>query len=54
MVEEPTINEITPILDEALSHLSEVDRTAVVRRFLQGENFAEIGEALGTSERSSS
>jgi RNA polymerase sigma factor (sigma-70 family) len=48
--EEPTTAEVLPLLDEALSRLGEADRTAVVLRFLQGLNFAQISAATGASE----
>ncbi|MGN6367963.1 MAG: RNA polymerase sigma factor [Phycisphaerae bacterium] len=37
-------------LDEALLALAAVDREVVVRRYLQGESFAEVGRAVGMSE----
>jgi RNA polymerase sigma factor (sigma-70 family) len=48
--DEPTTAHVLPLLDEALSHLSEADRTAVVLRFLQGLSFAEVGSATGATE----
>jgi RNA polymerase sigma factor (sigma-70 family) len=48
--EEPTAEELTPLLDEALSTLGETDRAAVVMRFLRGQSFADVGAALGTTE----
>lgn len=42
--------ELQPMLDAALHELSEVDRNAVVLRFLAGRSLAEIGAALGTNE----
>jgi RNA polymerase sigma factor (sigma-70 family) len=44
------LDQIPPLLDEALSRLSEVDRTAVVLRFLQGKSFAQVAAATGTTE----
>ena len=49
-LEEPTAEDLAPLLDDALSHLNDVDRSAVVVRFLQGRSFAEVGAATGTSE----
>jgi len=48
--EEPTADELLPMLDDALAKLSDADRTAVVMRFLQGRTFVEVGEAMGSSE----
>jgi len=48
--DEPTLTEFLPLLDEALSHLNDIDRTAVCLRFLQGIPFAEIGHTMGSSE----
>ncbi len=47
---EPTIEELTPMLDDALSRLNASDRTAVVTRFLQGLSFADVGMTMGVSE----
>ncbi|MEO7413507.1 MAG: TonB family protein [Opitutaceae bacterium] len=41
---------LRPLLDEALDHISERDREAVLLRFLQQESFAALGEKLGLSE----
>jgi len=49
-VEEPPAEQIAPLLDAALSKLNELDRTAVVLRFLQAASFAEIGSNLGCTE----
>ena len=48
--EEPTAQQITPLLDDALARLSEADRSSVVMRFLQGRSFADVGQALGISD----
>jgi len=42
--------QIAPLLDRALSRLSETDRHAVVLRFFDGKSLREVGAALGTSE----
>lgn len=42
--------QIAPLLDDALGHLSEKDRNAVVLRFLEGKTFQEIGLAVGASD----
>lgn len=41
---------LRPALDEALDKLSQSDRDAVVLRFFQQRNLAEVGRALGTNE----
>ncbi len=48
--DEPTADQLLPLLDEALAKLTEPDRTVVVLRFLQGQTFAEVGTATGTTE----
>jgi RNA polymerase sigma factor (sigma-70 family) len=48
--EEPTAQQIAPLLDDALARLSEADRSSVVMRFLQGQSFADVGQALGISD----
>ena len=48
--DEPTLAELSPLLDEALCRLREADRTAVAMRFLQGRSFAEVAAAMGSSE----
>ncbi|HEY3760751.1 MAG TPA: TIGR03435 family protein [Verrucomicrobiae bacterium] len=41
---------LSPFLDEAMAHLHDTDRNAVVLRFFEGRNLQEIGTALGLSE----
>jgi len=41
---------LLPLLDEALLSLREVDRLALVLRFLEERSFREVGLALGTNE----
>lgn len=47
---EPAWSEIGPILDDAVSQLSEKDRTAVLLRFFAQKPFAVVGRELGVSE----
>jgi len=50
LLNEPTPNlwqQIAPLLDDAMGHLSEKDRNVVVLRFFQNKSAAEIGDALG-------
>jgi RNA polymerase sigma factor (sigma-70 family) len=42
--------QVGPILDEAMAHLSETDRNAVVLRFFEGKPLKEVGAALGTTD----
>ena len=42
--------QIAPLLDEALAHLSQADRNAVLLRYFEQKNLAEVGAALGASE----
>src|SRR5689334_17977369 len=47
---EPDYSHMAPILDEAINELAEVDRTAIVLRFFERQNFRTVGEALGNNE----
>lgn len=47
---ELTSEQLTPLLDEALSHLGERDRSAIVLRFLQGMTLAQVAERIGSTE----
>src|ERR1039458_3050114 len=42
--------QIAPLLDAAMEKLGQKDHDAVVLRFFQNKNFAEVGAALGASE----
>src|ERR1035441_7867714 len=42
--------QIAPLLDGAMEQLGQKDHDAVVLRFFEGRNFAEVGAALGASE----
>jgi RNA polymerase sigma factor (sigma-70 family) len=44
--------EIAPVLDESLARLGETDRHALLLRFFEQKNLAEVGSALGLSEDS--
>jgi RNA polymerase sigma factor (sigma-70 family) len=48
--QEPTADDLAPLLDDALSRLSDVDRSTVAMRYLQGRTFAEVAMAAGISE----
>ena len=45
-----TWQQIAPLLDGAMEHLGQKDHDAVVLRFFENKNFAEVGAALGASE----
>ncbi|MDD5141234.1 MAG: sigma-70 family RNA polymerase sigma factor [Verrucomicrobiales bacterium] len=47
---EETWNQIAPLLDGAMEQLGQKDHDALVLRFFEGRNFAEVGVALGASE----
>src|ERR1017187_599461 len=42
--------QIAPHLDEAMAKLGDKDRDAVLLRYFENKNFAEVGAALGTNE----
>jgi RNA polymerase sigma factor (sigma-70 family) len=48
--EAETWQQIAPLLDAAMEKLGQKDHDAVVLRFFQNKNFAEVGAALGASE----
>ena len=48
--ESETWTRIAPLLDGALETLGRKDHDALVLRFFEGKNFAEVGAALGASE----
>src|ERR1043166_7949749 len=41
------LEKISPVLDEAMTHLGSEDRTAIILRFFERRDFRSIGEALG-------
>ena len=41
---------LVPLLDQAIDQLRASDREVIVRRYLEGQDFRRIGEALGISE----
>src|SRR6185436_11854854 len=42
---------VAPLLDEAMAHLREKDRDAIVLRFFENKSLREVGAALGLEER---
>ncbi len=47
---DPTWNQLAPMLDEAMGRLGKKDRDAVVLRFFKGKRVGEVAAALETSE----
>ena len=48
--QEETFWHLLPILDQAIDQLRSPDREVIVRRYLEGQDFRRIGDALGISE----
>src|SRR5947207_1541097 len=44
-------DQLAPVLDEAMTHLREKDRDAVVLRYFENKSLREVGVALGVEER---
>ena len=42
--------QVAPMLDQAMAHLNEQDRNAVVLRFFESKSFLEVGASMGTSQ----
>ena len=42
--------QVAPMLDQAMAHLNEQDRNAVVLRFFEAKSFQQVGVSVGTSE----
>ncbi len=49
-IQEETWRQIAPLLDGAMEHLGRKDHDALVLRFFENKNFAEVGTALGATE----
>jgi len=45
-----TWKQLSPLLDEAMLRLGQIDRDALVLRFFEGRSLNEVGHALGASE----
>ncbi len=43
-------SQLTPVIDEAVEHLSKSDRTAILLRFYERRNLRDLGRVLGVSE----
>ena len=48
--DDATFLRLLPLLDRAIDQLRASDREVIVRRYLEGQDFRRIGEALGISE----
>jgi len=48
--DEESFQRLLPMLDQAIDQLRAADREVIVRRYLEGQDFRRIGEALGISE----
>lgn len=48
--EEAAFRRLLPVLDQAIDHLGAPDREVIVRRYLEEQDFRQIGKALGISE----
>jgi len=46
-----TWQQLSPLLDEAMAHLRDRDRDAIVLRYFENKNLREVGAALGIAER---
>jgi RNA polymerase sigma factor (sigma-70 family) len=49
-IDEQAGEAMAPLLDEAVASLTESDRQAVLLRFYEGRDFAQVAEVLGTNE----
>ena len=47
---EADFSQVAPLLDEAINELGEADRTAILLRFFEQQDFRAVGQALGSSE----
>jgi len=47
---ESELEQITPLLNEALEQLPETDRAAILLRFFESKSMEEVGHTLGTTE----
>ncbi len=44
------LDQLAPVLDEAINELDESDRTAILLRFFEERDFQSVGKALGSTE----
>jgi uncharacterized protein (TIGR03435 family) len=48
---DPTWEQLSPALDEAMAHLRDQDRDAIVLRFFENKSLREVGASLGIADR---
>jgi uncharacterized protein (TIGR03435 family) len=46
-----TWEQLSPVLDEAMAHLRDSDRDAIVLRFFENKSLREVGDSLGIADR---
>ena len=49
--QDPLWEQLSPLLDEAMSDLRERDRDAIVLRYFENKSLREVGEALGINDQ---
>ena len=47
---EADFSQVAPLLDDAINELGEADRTAILLRFFEQQDFRAVGQALGSNE----
>jgi len=47
---EADFSRVAPLLDEAINDLAEADRTAILLRFFEQQDFRAVGAVLGSTE----
>jgi RNA polymerase sigma factor (sigma-70 family) len=47
---ETDFSQVAPLLDEAINELGDADRTAILLRFFEQQDFRAVGQALGSNE----
>ena len=47
---EADFSQVAPLLDDAINELGEADRTAILLRFFEQQDFCTVGQALGSNE----
>lgn len=47
---EADFSQVAPLLDDAINDLGEADRTAILLRFFEQQDFRAVGQALGSTE----
>jgi RNA polymerase sigma factor (sigma-70 family) len=47
---EAGFSQVAPLLDDAINELGEADRTAILLRFFEQQDFRAVGQALGSNE----